>query len=234
MDPSKSFPLVPKSSAVVWPKKCPSAEMSSRRPSGRGEDGFQAPGDAAMAEDTAMAEQRSEAALPQAVPGPSTAREAVASAQTPFEADVDGQGDERRDLAARSRDFQGLGPNKRPRLDPPEADTHPQFQDTGTALDGGPSRIGQLTEAAVCQRAAELFPSDAAIPAVRPALPLVVETPTNELVVLAFAASKHVKLIRGKRWRARRRRATSRQTSSASSCCRARPCGWARACGGPR
>ena len=81
---------------------------------------------------------------------------------------------------------------------PPEADTHPQSQDTGTGLDGAPSRIGQLTQAAVCQRAAELFPGDAAVPAVRPALPPVVETPTNELVGLAFAASKHVKLIRGK------------------------------------
>ena len=172
--------------------------MSSRRPSGRGEDGFQAPGDAAMAEDTAMAEQRSEAALPQAVPGPSTAREAVASAQTPFEADVDGQGDERRDLAARSRDFQGLGPNKRPRLDPSEDDTHLNFEDTHTVLDRPASRMEQLTEAAVRQRAAELFPSEAAVPAVRPALPPVVETPTNELVGLAFAASKHVKLTRGK------------------------------------
>ena len=145
-----------------------------------------------------MAEQRSEAALPQAVPGPSTAREAVAAAQTPFEADVDGQGDERRDLAARSRDFQGLGPNKRPRLDPSEDDTHLNFEDTHTVLDRPASRMEQLTEAAVRQRAAELFPSEAAVPAVRPALPPVVETPTNELVGLAFAASKHVKLTRGK------------------------------------
>ena len=56
----------------------------------------------------------------------------------------------------------------------------------------------QLTKAAVCQRAAELFPSDAAVPAARPALPPVVETPTNELARLAFAASKEVKLVRGK------------------------------------
>ena len=172
--------------------------MPSLRQAGRGDDCSGALADAATTEDMVLAEQRSEAALPQAVPGPSTAREAAAAAQTPFEPDVHGQGDERRDLPARSRDDQGLGPNKRPRLDPSEDDTPPNFEDTCTILGRSASRMEQLTEAAVCQRAAELFPSDAAVPAARPALPPVVETPTNELARLAFAASKEVKLVRGK------------------------------------
>ena len=171
--------------------------MLPLRQPGRGDDCSGALANASTIEDMVLAEQRSDAALPRAAPGPSAAREAAAAAQAPFEAEVHGQGDERRGAAARSRDLYGPEPRRQRLAGPPEADTPPQFKDTGTALGRAPSRIGQLTEAAVCQRAAELFPSDAAVPAVRPALPPVLETPTNELVGLAFAASKHVKLIRG-------------------------------------
>ena len=143
MDPSKSFLLVPKSSAVVWPKKCPSAEMSSRRPSGRGEDGFHAPGDAAMAQVMDLPEQRSEIALPQAVPGASAAPEAAAAAQSSFEADVHGQGDERRGAAARSRDLDGPAPKMQWLAGPPEADTHPHFEDNRMVTDRASSKIGQ-------------------------------------------------------------------------------------------
>lgn len=174
------------------------AEMPPLRQAGRGDDCSGALADAATTENMVLAEQCSEAALPQAVPGPSSAREAAAAAQMPFEPDVHGQGDERRHLPARSRDLQDLDPDKRPRLDPSEDDTPPHFEDTCTILGTLASRMEQLTEAAVCQRAAELFPSDAAVPAAQPALPPVVETPTNELARLAFAASKHVKLVRGK------------------------------------
>ena len=71
MDPPKSFLFVPRFSAVDWPKKCPGAEMSPLRQAGRRDDCSGALADAATTEDMVLAEQRSEAALPQAVPGPS-------------------------------------------------------------------------------------------------------------------------------------------------------------------
>ena len=59
---------------------------------------------------------------------------------------------------------------------------------------------GQLEQATVKLRAAELFPAGATVPAVKPRLPAVVEKPTNELATVAFAASKGVQLVRGVAW----------------------------------
>lgn len=61
----------------------------------------------------------------------------------------------------------------------------------------GQSTAGQLTAGVVSERAAELFPSGTGVPAAKPRQPPVVETATNELTKLVFAASKKVMLIRG-------------------------------------
>ena len=48
---------------------------------------------------------------------------------------------------------------------------------------------GQLEEASVKLRAAELFPAGATVPAVKPRLPAVVEKPTNEPILLVSMRS---------------------------------------------
>ena len=88
-----------------------------------------------MAQVMDLPEQRSEIALPQAVPGASAAPEAAAAAQSSFEADVHGQGDERRGAAARSRDLDGPAPKMQWLAGPPEADTHPHFEDNRIVTD---------------------------------------------------------------------------------------------------
>lgn len=210
------------------------AEMPPLRQAGRGDDCSGALADAATTENMVLAEQCSEAALPQAVPGPSSAREAAAAAQMPFEPDVHGQGDERRHLPARSRDLQDLDPDKRPRLDPSEDDTPPHFEDTGTILGTLASRMEQLTEAAVCASARRS--SSPAMLQFLPPNPRCRRSSrrrrTSWRASLSLPPSTSSSSAAS--WRGRRRRATSRRTSSASSCCRARPCDWARACGGLR
>jgi hypothetical protein len=58
-----------------------------------------------------------------------------------------------------------------------------------------------LTASMVNARVRELFPGDEATPAVKPVLPPVVGTPTNDLAILTFDAAKKVKVIRGVRAR---------------------------------
>ena len=171
-----------------------------------GDDCSGALADAATTEDMVLAEQRSEAALPQAVPGPSTAREAAAAAQTPFEPDVHGQGDERRDLPARSRDDQGLGPNKRPRLDPSEDDTPPNFEDTCTILGRSASRMDKID--AGCAARAPCTPP-ARAPAT-PRAPRADPTPSRRRAhALLFGCAHRHQLFSRRLGRRRTRRTTS-------------------------
>ena len=151
MDPPKSFFVVPEIFAVDERKKCPGAKRSSRRQPGRREDCFEELTDAAMAEDMDLAEQRSKVALPQAIPGASAAWEAAEAAQAPFEAEVHGQGDERRDVAARSRDLQSTDPRMQRSPDASEPDTHPHFEDNRMVTDRASSKTGQPSRA--CARA---------------------------------------------------------------------------------
>ena len=153
---STRFLLIPKFSAVVSPPQCPAAKMTSRRPSGCGEDGFRAPGDAAMANIMDLPEQRSEIALPQAIPGAPAAPEAAVAAESSFEPDVHGQGDERRGAAARSRDLEGPAPKMQWLASPPEADTHPHFEDNRVVTDRASSKIGQPSRACTRARPPEL------------------------------------------------------------------------------
>ena len=62
--------------------------MLPLRQPGLGDDCSGALADASTTEDMVLAEQRSDAALQRAVPGPSAAREAAEAAQVPFEAEI--------------------------------------------------------------------------------------------------------------------------------------------------
>ena len=79
---------------------------------------------------------------------------------------------------------------------PPTNNNHPQFSSNRPPLTWLCLRVAQLDLAAVKLRTAELFPTGASVPAVKPRLPAVVQERTNELASVAFDASKGVKLMR--------------------------------------
>ena len=80
---------------------------------------------------------------------------------------------------------------------PPNSSSEDNTHSLSASTDGGQSTAAQLTAAVVSERAAELFPGGSAVPVAKPEQPPVVESATNELAKLVFAASKKVTLIRG-------------------------------------
>ena len=76
------------------------------------------------------------------------------------------------------------------------------FAEASASSAGGSTGAGeQLTAEAVAARAAELFPSDSAVPAVPPRLPAVVETFTAAICRWVFAAASALPVVRGQRAR---------------------------------
>ena len=126
-------------------------------------------------------------------------RRAAAAA---FEAGGSGKEDEQPCSMARSGVNHDDTCDPQPREHPSGADNHSllasNHQLRNGALGASVHLGSSLTPISVRQRAAALFPADSWVPAVKPELPAVVETPTNELVALVYDATKDMALIRGK------------------------------------
>ena len=114
-----------------------------------------------------------------------------------LEACADGKGVDRSGVTHRSCAPESINVQNRPPSGLPEDNTHSLSASTDGPESMGQSTAGQLTAGVVSERAAELFPSGTGVPAAKPRQPPVVETATNELTKLVFAASKKVMLIRG-------------------------------------
>ena len=118
-----------------------------------------------------------------------------------FEADKENISVERSSSASRSSASHVLQGRDQSEQDGLDEDSRSKMADSlaaaDRAADGAAGTAAGLTADAVNQRAAELFPSGATMPAVKPALPPVLEKPTNELARLSFGAANSVSLVRG-------------------------------------
>ena len=118
-----------------------------------------------------------------------------------FEADKENIIVERSSSAPRSSADNALQAQNQSEQDSPDEDRRSKMADSSLtadgAADGAAGTAAGLTADAVNQRAAELFPPGATMPAVKPSLPPVLEAPTNELARLSFGAANTVSLVRG-------------------------------------
>ena len=123
------------------------------------------------------------------------------TARADFEADKENINVERSPAAPRSSGDQALKNPDQLQQDGLEEDSGSKKADSlaaaGRAAGGVAGRMAGLTAESVNERAEELFPSGATMPAVRPVLPPVVEKPTNELARLSFGAANSISLVRG-------------------------------------
>ena len=107
------------------------------------------------------------------------------------------EGRQRRGPEARSCAYDDMLVADQPHNQVVQHDTHLLSSANGSPPDEAAGTAGQLSPVLVRQRATELFPAGATVPAIKPRLPPTFETPTSELATLVFGASKHVKLTRG-------------------------------------